>query len=214
MSILDGGVTVQNGSNPSLVVEVKENQDSDPILLQLRVQFTSRKLRFSPKGEMVCFAISVVYLFLRTSLPRVMTQVINIPTWKWEMNNMDFITGLPHTHRQHDSIWVIVDRVTKSAHFLAVNTTNSVEDYTKLYINVIVRLNGVPLSIISDIGPPFKYHFWKSFQKGLGTQVNLSTTFHPQNDGQAERTIKTLEDRFRACVINFKGSWDDYLPLT
>ncbi len=92
---------------------------------------------------------------------------------------MDFITGLPRTRRQHDSIWVIVDRVTKSAHFLVVKTTDSVEDYTKLYINEIVRLHGVPLSIISDRGPQFTSHFWKSFQKGLGTQVNLGTSLHP-----------------------------------
>ena len=87
------------------------------------------------------------------------------------------------------------------------------EDYAKLYINEIVRLHGVPLSIISDMGPQFTSHFWKSFQKGLGTQVNLSTTFHPQTDGQAERTIQTLEDMLRACVIDFKGSWDDHLSL-
>ena len=74
---------------------------------------------------------------------------------------------------------MIVDRVTKSSRFLAVKTTDSAEDYAKLYINEIVRLHGVPLSIISDRGPQFTSHFWKSFQKGLGTQVNLSTTFHP-----------------------------------
>ena len=108
-----------------------------------------------------------------------MTQEIDIPTWKWEVINMDFITGLPRTRRQHDSIWVIVDRVTKSSRFLAVKTTDSAEDYAKLYINEIVRLHGVPLSIISDIGPQFTSHFWKSFHKGLGTQVNLNTTFYP-----------------------------------
>ncbi|WMV49722.1 hypothetical protein MTR67_043107 [Solanum verrucosum] len=112
-----------------------------------------------------------------------MTQKINIPTWKWEVINMDFIIGLPRTRRQHDSICVIVDKVTKSVRFLAVKTTNSVEDYAKLYINSIVRLHGVPLSIR---GP---------------------------TDGQAERTIHTLEDMLRACMIDFKGSWDDHLPL-
>ena len=76
-----------------------------------------------------------------------------------------------------------------------------------------MRLHGVPLSIISDRGPQFTSHFWKSFQKGLGTQVNLSTIFHPQTDGQAERTVHTLEDMLRSCVIDFKGSWDDHLPL-
>ncbi|KAH0685662.1 hypothetical protein KY284_016215 [Solanum tuberosum] len=109
--------------------------------------------------------------------PGGMTQEINIPTWK----------------------------VTNSAHFLAVKTTDSVEDYAKLYINEIVRLHGVPLSIISDTCPQFTSHFWKSFQKGLGTQVNLSTSFHPQKDGQSEHTIQTLEDMLIACVIDFKG---------
>ncbi|WMV54949.1 hypothetical protein MTR67_048334 [Solanum verrucosum] len=117
--------------------------------------------------------------------PGGMTQEIDIPTWKWEVIKMDFITGLPRTRRHHDSIWVIVDRVTKSSRFLAVKTTDSTEDYAKIYINDIVRLHGVPFSIISDRGPQFTSHFWKSFQKGLGTQVNLSTTFHPQTDGEA-----------------------------
>ena len=126
---------------------------------------------------------------------------------------MDFITGLPRSRRQHDSIWVIVDRMTKSAHFLPVKTTHSAEDYAKLYIQEIVRLHGVPISIISDRGAQFTAQFWKSFQKGLGSKVNLSTAFHPQTDGQAERTIQTLEDMLRACVIDFKGNWDDHLPL-
>lgn len=126
---------------------------------------------------------------------------------------MDFITGLPRTQRKYDSIWVIVDRLTKSAHFLPVRTTYSAEDYARLYVREIVRLHGVPTSIISDRGAQFTANFWRSFQKGLGTQVNLSTAFHPQTDGQAERTIQTLEDMLRACIIDFKGSWDDHLPL-
>ena len=103
--------------------------------------------------------------------------------------------------------------MTKSSRFLAVKTTYSAEDYAKPYLSKIVRLHGVPLSIISDRGPQFTSHFRKSFQKSLGTQVKLSTTFHPQTDGQAERTIQTLEDMLRAFVIEFKGSWDDHLPL-
>ena len=92
-------------------------------------------------------------------------------------------------------------------------TTDSAEGYAKLYINEIVRFHGVPLSIISDKGPQFTSHFWKSFQKGLDTQVNLSTIFHPRTNGEAERTIQTLEDMLRDCVIDFKGSWDDHLLL-
>ena len=92
---------------------------------------------------------------------------------------MDFIMGLPRSNRKFDSIWVIVDRLTKSAHFLPVRSTYTAEDYAKLYIKEIVRLHGVPVSIISDRGAQFTAHFWRSFQRGLGTQVNLSTAFHP-----------------------------------
>ena len=126
---------------------------------------------------------------------------------------MDFITALPRTQRKYDSIWFIVDRLTKSAHFLPVRTTYSAEDYARLYVREIVRLHGVPTSFILDRGAQFTANFWRSFQKGLGTQVNLSTTFHPQTDGKAERTIQTLEDMLWSCIIDFKGSWDDHLPL-
>ena len=125
--------------------------------------------------------------------PEGMIQEIDIPTWKWDVINMDFITGLLRTRRQHDPIRVIVDRMTKSSRFLAVKTTYSAEDYAKLYLTEIVRLHRVPLSIISDRGPQFTSHFWKSFQKGLGTQVNLSTIFHPQMDGKVENNIHTLK---------------------
>ena len=133
-------------------------------------------------------------------------QCIDLPSWKWDMINMDFVIGLPRTSWKFDSIWVIVDRLTKSAHFLPVRTTYTVEEYAKLYIKEIVRLHGVPISIISDRGTQFTANFWKSFQRYLGTQMKLSTAFHPQTDGQAERTIKTLEDMLRACVIDFKGN--------
>ncbi|XP_070002636.1 uncharacterized protein [Nicotiana sylvestris] len=92
-------------------------------------------------------------------------------------------------------------------------TTYSSDGYARLYIKEIVRLHGVPIPIISDKGAQFTANFWRSFQKVLGTQVSLSTTFHPQTDGHAEHTIQALEDMLRACVIDFKGSWDDHLPL-
>ena len=143
----------------------------------------------------------------------IMTQDINILTCKWEFINIYFIIGLPLSRIQHDSIWVIVDSITKFSRFLAVNTTNSSEDYATLYISEIVRLYGILLSIFSDRSPRFTSHILKSFQKGLGTQVNLTTTFHPQTDEHAERTIKTLEDILRSCVIEFSGSLNDHLTL-
>ena len=108
---------------------------------------------------------------------------------------------------------MIVDRLTKSAHFLPVRTNYLGEVYAKIYIEEIVQLHGAPVSIISNRGTQFSSQFWSSFQKSLGTQVNLSTAFHPQTDGQAERTIQTFKDILRACVIDFKSSWVDHLPL-
>ena len=126
---------------------------------------------------------------------------------------MDFVVGLPRTRKLHDSIWVIVDRMTKFAHFIHVKSTDRAEDYAKLYIDDIVRCHGIPLSVIPDKRVQFTPHFCRSFQKILGTQVKLSTSFHPQTDGQVECTIQTLEDMLKVCVIDFKGSWDDHLPL-
>ena len=108
---------------------------------------------------------------------------------------------------------MIVDQLTKSAHFLAVRMTFALERFYQLYIREIVRLHGVPVSIVSDRDPRFTVHFWKSFQKAMGTRLTMSTTFHPQTDGQFERTIQVLEDMLRACVRDHKGRWEEHLPL-
>ena len=102
---------------------------------------------------------------------------------------MDFMAHLPLTLQGHDAVWVIVDRLTKSAHFLAVRMTFTLERLCRLYIREIVRLHRVPVSIVSDRDPRFTAHFWKSFQKAMGTRLTMSTTFHPQTDGKSERTI-------------------------
>ncbi|XP_049378066.1 LOW QUALITY PROTEIN: uncharacterized protein LOC125842802 [Solanum stenotomum] len=140
-------------------------------------------------------------------------QRLPIPEWKWERITMDFVVGLPRTSRGVDSIWVIVDRLTKSAHFLPVHTTFSAERLARIYIREVVRLHGVPVAIISDRGSQFTSSFWRAFQEELGTRVHLSTAFHPQTDGQSERTIQVLEDMLRACVMDFGGQWDQFLPL-
>ena len=126
---------------------------------------------------------------------------------------MDFMTGLPRTQRQHDAIWVIVNRLTKSGHFLQVNVEDSLEKLAKLYVDEIVRLHGVLVLIVSDRDPRFTSRFWPSLQAASGTHLHSRTTFHPQTDGQSERTIQTLEDMLRACVMEFKGSWDTHLAL-
>ncbi|GJR91633.1 putative reverse transcriptase domain-containing protein [Tanacetum coccineum] len=136
-----------------------------------------------------------------------------IPMWKWERITMDFVTKLPRTSNGHDTIWVIVDRLTKSAHFIPTRETDSMETLTRLYIKKIVSRHGVPISIISDRDSHFTSRFWQSLQSALGTQLDMSTAYHPETDGQSERTIQTLEDMLRACVIDFGKGWEKHLPL-
>ena len=92
---------------------------------------------------------------------------------------MDFVTHFPWTQRRHDAVWVIVDRLTKSAHFLVVWMTFTLKEFYRLYIREIVRLHGVPISIVSERDPRITAHFWKSFQKAMWIQLTMSTTFHP-----------------------------------
>src|SRR3954471_9334698 len=115
---------------------------------------------------------------------------------------MDFVTALPRSLKGHDSIWVIVDRLTKSAHFLPIRMTDSVAKLSQLYLQEIVQLHGVPLSILSDRDSRFTSRFWDSFQTAMGTELRMSTAYHPQTDGQSERVIQILEDMLRCCVLD------------
>lgn len=126
---------------------------------------------------------------------------------------MDFVVGLPRSNRGCDCIWVIVDRLTKSAHFLAIKSTDKPWQLAELFIKEVVRLHGIPETILSDRDPRFTSKFWASVHEGLGTKLNFSTAFHPQTDGQSERTIQTLEDMLRACILDLGGSWEKHLPL-
>ena len=145
--------------------------------------------------------------------PAGMLQSLDVPVWKWDSISMDFVVGLPKTQKKNDSIWVIVDRLTKSAHFLPVRSTYNVEKLTEIYIAEIVRLHGIPSSIVSDRDPKFTSHFWRELQEAMGTKLKLSSAYHPQTDGQTERTIQSLEDLLRACTLDHRGSWDNVLPL-
>jgi hypothetical protein len=120
---------------------------------------------------------------------------------------------LPNTSRHHDSIWVIVDRLTKTAHFLLVHTTHRTEKYAEIYIDQIVHLHGIPRTIVSDRGAPFVARFWEQLQKSLGTHVIRSLAYHPQTDGQTERVNQFLEDMLRACVLHYGKDWDKCLSL-
>ncbi|GJV33707.1 putative reverse transcriptase domain-containing protein [Tanacetum coccineum] len=145
--------------------------------------------------------------------PSGLLQQPKIPEWKWGYITMDFITKLPRSKRGHDTIWVVVDRLTKSAYFLATREDYSMEKLARLYIDEIVTRHGVPMLIILNRDGQFTSRFWQTLQKALGTRLNMSTAYHPQTDRQSERTIQTLKDMLRACVIDFGGSWDVHPPL-
>ncbi|GJQ95478.1 putative reverse transcriptase domain-containing protein [Tanacetum coccineum] len=136
-----------------------------------------------------------------------------IPEWKWEKITMDFVTKLPKTTNGYDTIWVIVDHLTKYTHFLPMRENDPMEKLMKLYMKEVVTRHGVPISIISDRNGRFTSLFWQALHKALGTQLDMSMAYHPETNGQSERTIQTLEDMLRACVLDFGKNWDRHLPL-
>ncbi|TYG95161.1 hypothetical protein ES288_A11G246300v1 [Gossypium darwinii] len=126
---------------------------------------------------------------------------------------MDFVSGLPLSPSKKNEIWVVVDRLTKSAHFIPVHTDYSLDKLAELYISQIVKLHRVPISIVSNRDPRFTSRFWKKLQDALGTKLHFSTTFYPQTDGQSKWIIQILEDMLRCCILEFEGTWERYVPL-
>nr|GEW35942.1 putative reverse transcriptase domain-containing protein [Tanacetum cinerariifolium] len=136
-----------------------------------------------------------------------------IPEWKWDNIAMDFVTRLPKSSQGYDTIWVIVDRLTKSAIFTPIRETDPIDTLARIYLKEVVTRHGIPVSIISDRDPRFASNFWRSLQNALGTRLDMSTAYHPETDGQSERTIQTLEDMLRACAIDFGKGWVNHLSL-
>ncbi|GKC47249.1 putative reverse transcriptase domain-containing protein [Tanacetum coccineum] len=126
---------------------------------------------------------------------------------------MDFVIKLPKSSQGYDIIWVILDRLMKSAIFLPIRETDPMEKLARMYLKEVVTRHGIPVSIICDHDGRFASNFWRSLQKALGTSLDMSTAYHPETDGQSERTIQTLEDMLRACVIDFGNGWVKHLPL-
>jgi transposase InsO family protein len=124
---------------------------------------------------------------------------------------MDFIVGLPKTQSRYDSIWVIVDSLTKVAHFIPVKTTYTEPQLAELYMSRIVYLYGVPKRIVSDRGTQFTSTLWERLHETIDTCLNFSSTYHPQTDGQIERVNQILEDMLRACALQYERSWDKSL---
>src|SRR3954467_4542835 len=125
----------------------------------------------------------------------------------------DFITGFPKTQKGNDAIFVVIDRLSKVAHFLPVRESITASQLAYLYVSRIVSLHGVPLEINSDRGSIFTSRFWESFQNAMGTHLSFSTAYHPQFSGQVERVNQILEDMLRACVISFGKKLENSLPF-
>ncbi|GJU50405.1 reverse transcriptase domain-containing protein [Tanacetum coccineum] len=137
------------------------------------------------------------------------------PVWKWDNITMDFVTKLPKTSQGYDTIWVIVDRLTKSAIFTPMRETDPLDKLARLYLKEVVTRHGIPVSIICDRDPRFASNFWRSLQNALGTNLDMSTVYHPQNSTakRCERTIQTPRYVCRACAIDFGKGWVNHLPL-
>jgi hypothetical protein len=144
--------------------------------------------------------------------PAGLLQPLQISEWKYNEIGMDFIVGLPRTRTGYDSIWLVVDRLTKAAHFIPVKITYNSAVLAELYMARIVCLHGVPKKIVSDRGTQFTSHFWQQLHEALGTHLNFSSTYHPQTDGQIERTNQILKDMLRACALQDKIGWNKRLP--
>ncbi|KAL0540162.1 hypothetical protein IC582_024392 [Cucumis melo] len=209
-----GSLLAQFQVRSSLVTEIVRRQSEDSNL--------QKKFEKSKKGLEVEFELRTDGAIVKQGRlcvkpvrqrPGGFLNPLPVPEWKWEHITMDFLFGLPRTSSGHDGIWVIVDRLTKTTRFIPIKMTSTLDQLARLYVDKIVSQYGVPVSIVSDSDPRFTSKFWPSLQKAMGTGLKFSTSFHPQIDGQSERTIQTLEDMLRACVLQLKGSWDTHLPL-
>jgi hypothetical protein len=137
---------------------------------------------------------------------------LKIPEWKWEEISTDFIVGLPKTQSGYDSIWVIVDHLSKVVHFISVKTTYKGSKLAELYIARIVCLHGVPKKIVSNRGTQFISKFQEKLHESMDTKLNFSSACHRQTDGQTEKVNQILEDMLRACALKDNKSWDKCIP--
>jgi hypothetical protein len=126
---------------------------------------------------------------------------------------MDFIIGLPKSTKQNDAIMVVVDKLSKFAHFIPIKSTCKALDIANIFMKEIFRLHGMPKEIISDIDTNFTSRFWKSLMVGFETKLLFSIAYHPQTDGEKERVNHILEDMLRMHVMHQPKKWEDYLPL-
>src|ERR1700737_3049128 len=144
-------------------------------------------------------------------LPIGLLQSLDIPGKRWETVSMDLITKLPETTKGNDAVIVFVDKFSKMVHYAATTTTCTAVEVARIFFDSVVKVHGVPKHIISDRDPRFKSRFWKQLWNLLGTELKMSTSHHPQTDGQTERSNRTLEDILRHYVSKQQNDWDEHL---
>ena len=178
-------VCVPDGNDFRKAILEEEHNGSFAIHLGSTKMYQDLKMSFWWSGmkrdvsEFVTKCLVCQRVKAKHQVPSGLLQPIRIPEWKWDRITMDFVVGLPLTRKKHDSVWVIVERLTKSAHFLSVRTDYSHEKLVELYIKEIIRLHGILASIILDRDPRLTLRFWGKLQEALGTRLNFNTTFHP-----------------------------------
>jgi hypothetical protein len=140
-------------------------------------------------------------------------QPLPVPEWKWETISHDFITGFTGTQKHNDSIMVVIDKLSKYAHFIPINSNFKAINITEIIMKEIFRLHGIPKMVISDRDVKFTSTFWKELFAGLKTNLNFRTSYHPQTDGQTERTNQIIEYMLCMYVRTKPSKWEDYPHL-
>jgi hypothetical protein len=183
-----------------------------------KIVTTLRKLFYWPnmKGKIAEYLARFQYcqqVKAEHQHPTGLLQPLPVPEWKWETISLDFITGFPKTQKHNDSIMVVIDKLSKSAHFNPVKSTFKVIKTVEIFMKEIFRLHGIPKMVISDRDIKFTSSFWKKLFAGINTNLNFSTSYHPQMDGQTESTNQIIEDMLRMYIRTKPNKWEDYLHL-
>nr|GEZ47792.1 putative reverse transcriptase domain-containing protein [Tanacetum cinerariifolium] len=179
-----GGMLIENANNPEAIRTKKLEPSANGTLC------------LNSRSWLPCYGDlwTVIMHESHKSRPSGLLVQPEIPEWKWDNITMDFVTKLPKSSQGYDTIWVIIDRLTKSAIFMPMREKYPLDKLARIYLKEVVTKHGIPVLIICDHDPQFSSNFWKSLQKALGTNLDMSTAYHPKTDGQSERTIHTLED--------------------
>nr|GEV57633.1 reverse transcriptase domain-containing protein [Tanacetum cinerariifolium] len=196
-----GGMLIENVKNPEAIRIEKLEPSADGTLC------------LNSKSWLPCYGDlrTVIMHESYKSKPSGLLVQPKIPEWKWDNIMMDFVTKLPKSSQ--DTIWVIVDQLTKSAIFMSMRENDPLDKLARMYLKEVVMKHGIHVSIICDRDSRFSLNFWKSLQKALGTNLDTSTAYYLETDRQRERAIQTLKDMLRACVINFRNGWVKHFPL-